>query len=181
MLRFGLPSDRDDLIQTGRLAALKAAGYYRPDRGVPLSAYVRLVVRQHLRAQVAQDLAVVHVPCGQRYHARDYQTRVPVEEADRHLDPSPSPEEEALAAEREQGLADWRRRVRDELREAMGELAPERRAAAWSVLVGQRRPGEVAQATGLPVRTVYAAVQRLRARIARSPALVCLWAARDNL
>lgn len=180
MLRFGLPTDRDDLTQTGREAALKAASRYQPARGVPLSAYVRLIVRRHLRAQVAADLAVVHVSARRQWDARNYQERVGVEQAD-GLDPAPSAEELALVTEREQALEAWRRKVREELRVAAADLPAAQQAAAWAVLLGQRRPREVAARRKVPVRDVYRATARVRGRLMRSPSLARLWSIRADL
>lgn len=181
MVRLCAPCPRDDLEQTGWVAALDAMRRYDPARRVPLTAYVRLLVRQQLRGAVARNVAVVHVAAKRAYDARDYQYRVPVEDADAVLPTGPSPEDLVLSAEREVLLEGWRARVREALREEGSDLAESHRRAALAVLVDRRRAAEVAAEATVPVREVYAATSKLRARLRRSPVMARLWAEREEL
>jgi hypothetical protein len=177
-----VPMERADLEQEGWAAALAAAPWFDQTRGVPRLAYLRVVVRRSMGMAVSRQGATVHLPHHMlaRGTAKDYADRTPLSEAV-GLPSSPTPEEGALARERDMALFRWRRRVRAVLRGLVEEtFEGEDRSLATRLLFAEGRPKDAAPALGIPARRAQAIRYRLVSRIGASSALARLWEERER-
>jgi DNA-directed RNA polymerase specialized sigma24 family protein len=69
--------------------------------------------------------------------------------------------------------AQRRKRIRDALQAISMDVADA--DLAWEVLVGERKPADVAKCQGVPVARVYQATARVRSRMSRDMELYDLW------
>jgi DNA-directed RNA polymerase specialized sigma24 family protein len=160
-------ADREEMAAVARAAMVRARETYDPATGLPWGAYAWTAGLRAVRNSLWRESAPVSAPSGKlRELAGLYR-------ADESLFSNVSSRESSPEDQVEDD--EWTARV---VRAVQAHAAPDGELdgrIALDVLLRELTPAEVAEANGLPVRRVYRAVRRVRARMEQSLDMYELW------
>ena len=142
-----------DLQQQAALTMIEAARTWKPG-GAPLAAYQASAVARNLERYIAAQASPVHETHGRASGARGCDL-------------------EAIASLGEPPDAEFHidlKRACEEVRRILASKSP----AARAVLLGERKPADVAAEMGLPARQLYVEIKAATRALRASPVLAML-------
>lgn len=158
-------SSEEDLIQEAMLAMIKAVPNYDPAFGSTPRAYLFTVAKRTISSMVWRASSPVSTSQTTMLPELQGLIRAPLQEAnDKPNEDNP----EALLARDE-----WLEQACAAVRARIHEASPD--GLAEAVLLGEKKPREVAIEYAVPVQKVYSATARARARVGSDLNLWRMW------
>jgi hypothetical protein len=168
-------ADQDDLMQQAWDTMLKARTTWDASVGVALNGYLQRAVHHALRAFIWKDISPAHVPLRHAGHKVFEHTRSNPDTLQEDIECKRHPATQAHQPTPVEQLVkdEWHTSILDEMlstfeNDKEGHLAR-------PVLMGEKRPAEVAKTNGVAVKVVYQATRRVKHALSNNYTLYQLW------